>query len=37
MEGEMRIIGMDIHRVAAEAVALLEGHLTEARPHSHDP
>lgn len=23
----MRIIGMDIHRVAAEAVALLEGHL----------
>lgn len=25
----MRIIGMDIHRVAAEAVALLEGHLTK--------
>jgi hypothetical protein len=29
MEGEMRIIGMDIHRVAAEIVALLEGHLTK--------
>ncbi|MCA1438347.1 MULTISPECIES: hypothetical protein [unclassified Bradyrhizobium] len=25
----MRIIGMDIHRVAAEAVALLEGHLAK--------
>ncbi|WFU71461.1 IS110 family transposase [Bradyrhizobium sp. CB2312] len=25
----MRIIGMDIHRVAVEAVALLEGHLTK--------
>jgi transposase len=29
MEGEMRIIGMDIHRVAAGAVALLEGQLTK--------
>jgi transposase len=29
MEGEMRIIGMDIHRVAAETVALLDGHLTK--------
>ncbi len=25
----MRIIGMDIHRVAAEVVALLEGKLTK--------
>lgn len=26
----MRIIGMGIHRVAAEAVALLESHLTSS-------
>jgi transposase len=29
MEGDMRIVGMDIHRVAAEAVALLDGNLVK--------
>lgn len=31
----MRIVGMDIHRVAAEAVTLLDGKLVKlGRPHA---
>ena len=29
MEGTLRIIGMDIHRVAAEVVSLLDGEITK--------
>jgi len=29
MEGTVRIIGMDIHRVAAEVVSLLDGEIVK--------